>query len=188
MTMNKATLRKNETTEAAQGPVVEPKGHTMKIDEAAIRQLADLLNDTGLTEIEVADGDKMIRVNKSMMYAGGATMMTPVNVTGNGQGSFMPSDPTTPQAANTQPHAPIGATHPGAVTSPMVGTAYLAPEPGAEPFIRKGSSVKVGDTLLIIEAMKVMNQIKADKAGTITHIAVTAGQPVEFGDVLVVIE
>lgn len=162
------------------------KETTMKFDEDAVRRLADLLNETGLTEIEVADGEKKIRVNKSVSYTG--TPMMAAAVPQNGNGYAMPSDPTVPAPANTEPHAPIGATHPGAVVSPMVGTAYLAPEPGAEPFIRKGSTVKVGDTLLIIEAMKVMNQIKADKAGTITHIAVNAGQPVEFGDVLVVIE
>jgi acetyl-CoA carboxylase biotin carboxyl carrier protein len=158
----------------------------MKIDQTAIKQLAELLNETGLTEIEVADGDKMIRVNRSLTLA--PTMTAPaVQISGAPQ-PFMPSDPTVPQAANTQAPAPIGASHPGAVTSPMVGTVYMAPEPGAAPFIRKGSTVKAGDTLLIIEAMKVMNQIKAEKAGTITHIAVDSGQPVEFGDVLVVIE
>lgn len=166
-------------------PVAQkPKDTAMKFDEDAVRRLADLLNETGLTEIEVVDGDKCIRVNKSVSYTA-APMMTSVPAQ---NGHTMPSDPTIPQAANTVAPAPIGATHPGAVTSPMVGTAYLSPEPGAEPFIRKGSTVKVGDTLMIIEAMKVMNQIKADKAGTITHIAVNAGQPVEFGDVLVVIE
>lgn len=158
----------------------------MKIDSNAIRQLAELLNETGLTEIEVADGDKMIRVNRSLTLASGMAPAA-VQIAGAPQ-PFMPSDPAVPQAANTQAPTPVGASHPGAVTSPMVGTVYLAPEPNAEPFIRKGSTVKPGDTLLIIEAMKVMNQIKADKAGTITHIAVTAGQPVEFGDVLVVIE
>ncbi len=157
----------------------------MKIDSTAIRQLADLLNETGLTEIEVMDGEQMIRVNKAMMMAPGVQGTT---VQMAQSAPFMPSYPTIPQAANTQLPAPIGAAHPGAVTSPMVGTAYLAPEPGAEPFIRKGSTVKPGDTLVIIEAMKVMNQIKAEKGGTVTHIAVTGGQPVEFGDVLVVIE
>ncbi len=160
----------------------------MKIDADAIRQLAGLLDETGLTEIEVADGDRVIRVNKGMMMGGMPMVAHHGSPVVAGSPGFMPSDPAIPQVANTALPTAIGASHPGAVTSPMVGTVYLSPEPGAMPFIRKGASVKVGDTLLIIEAMKVMNQIKADKAGTITHIMVDAGQPVEFGDVLVVIE
>jgi acetyl-CoA carboxylase biotin carboxyl carrier protein len=155
----------------------------MKIDSAAIRQLAELLNDTNLNEIEVVDGDKSIRVNKGSVMMSGAPMMhgTPMPM-------MMPSDPAQPQAANKEMPPANAASHPGAVVSPMVGTVYLAPEPGATPFIRKGANVKIGDTLLIIEAMKVMNQIKAERAGTITQLLVEAGQPVEFGDVLVVIE
>ena len=154
----------------------------MKIDTKAIRQLAELLDETGLTEIEVSEGDQMIRVNK-----GGAFTAAP-------QGHHypanfnMPSDPTTPQKANTAPPATITGDHPGAVTSPMVGTAYLAPEPSAPTFVKKGDTVAAGDTLLIIEAMKVMNPIKASKGGTITQILVESGKPVEYGDVLMVIE
>ena len=100
----------------------------------------------------------------------------------------MPSDPTVPQAANTEmPAANVG-DHPGAVSSPMVGTAYNTPEPDAPAFVKKGDSVSEGDTLLIIEAMKVMNPIKAHKAGTVTQVLFENGQPVEFGDVLIVIE
>jgi acetyl-CoA carboxylase biotin carboxyl carrier protein len=153
----------------------------MKIDAAAIRQLADLLNETELNEIEVVDGDKSIRVNKGSVMMSGAPMMSTA-------GPFMPSNPALPQAANLEAPPVNAAAHPGAVTSPMVGTIYLAPEPGAAPFIRKGATVKAGDTLLIIEAMKVMNQIKAERAGTVTQLLVESGQPVEFGDVLVVIE
>ena len=156
----------------------------MKIDADAIRQLADLLNETGLTEIEVADGDKNIRVAKGGMVASA----TPTHHMIPSVAGMMPSDPAVPQIANNTAPAPIGAAHPGAITSPMVGTIYMTPEPGADPFIRKGSTVKVGDTLVIIEAMKVMNQIKAEKGGTVTHIMVENGQPVEYGDVLVVIE
>jgi len=150
----------------------------MKIDTNAIKELAEILDDTGLTEIEVAEGDKMIRINR-----GGATYAAhpaaPVH---------MPSDPTVPQpASNDMPSADVS-THPGAVVSPMVGTAYLAPEPSAADFITKGCSVKEGDTLMIIEAMKVMNPIKAPKSGTITQILIENEQPIEFGDVLVVIE
>jgi acetyl-CoA carboxylase biotin carboxyl carrier protein len=155
----------------------------MKIDAKAIRQLAELLDETGLTEIEVAEGDQMIRVNKggAVMAGGGQAYAPPANFN-------MPSDPTTPQKANTAPPATITGDHPGAVTSPMVGTAYLAPEPGAATFVKKGDSVAVGDTLLIIDAMKVMNPIKASKGGTITQILIESGKPVEYGDVLMVIE
>jgi acetyl-CoA carboxylase biotin carboxyl carrier protein len=100
----------------------------------------------------------------------------------------MSSDPTIPQPANTSTPTPVGANHPGAVTSPMVGTVYMAAEPNSPAFISKGASVKAGDTLLIIEAMKVMNPIKSPKGGTVTQILVDNGQPVEFGEVLVVIE
>lgn len=148
----------------------------MKIDAKAIKKLAELLDETGLNEIEVAEGDQMIRVNKGAGYAA-----APV--------AAMPSDPTVPQAANTaSPSTTAVADHPGAVTSPMVGTAYMASEPGAPAFVSKGDTVSEGDTVLIIEAMKVMNPIKAPKGGTITQIVVDNGQPVEFGDVLMVIE
>ncbi len=158
----------------------------MKVDQDAIRQLAKLLDETGLTEIEVAEGEKLIRVNKggpvghAPHHGSGPVIMAGRDV--------MPSDPTVPQPANTNPPAAVAANHPGAITSPMVGTVYLQPEPNALPFISKGASVKPGDTLLIIEAMKVMNPIKASKGGTVTQILIESGQPVEFGEVLVVIE
>lgn len=152
----------------------------MKIDSKAIKQLAKILDETGLNEIEVAEGEQMIRVNKGMMMSGGAVAQsTPVR---------MPSDPTVPQAANTETPDMVTGDHPGAVTSPMVGTAYSAPEPSAPAYAKKGDSVSEGDTLLIIEAMKVMNPIKAHKSGTVTQILFENGQPVEFGDVLMVIE
>jgi acetyl-CoA carboxylase biotin carboxyl carrier protein len=153
----------------------------MKIDAKAIRQLADLLTETGLTEIEVAEGDQMIRVNKGGAVIGGGHHAHAANFN-------MPSDPTVPQAANTAKPATITGDHPGAVTSPMVGTAYLSPEPSAGSFVKKGDTVNAGDTLLIIEAMKVMNPIKASKGGTVTQILVENGKPVEYGDVLMVIE
>lgn len=153
----------------------------MKIDTKAIRQLAELLDETGLTEIEVAEGEQMIRVNKGGAYTAAPQGYAPAQFN-------MPSDPTTPQAANNSAPATITGDHPGAVTSPMVGTAYLAPEPGAAAFVKKGDTVAAGATLLIIEAMKVMNPIKASKGGTVTQILVEAGKPVEYGDVLMVIE
>ena len=155
----------------------------MKIDSEAIKQLAKLLDETGLTEIEVAEGEKLIRVNKGGVVLPHAASHHAVNAQ-----SIMSSDPTIPQAANTSAPVAIGANHPGAVTSPMVGTVYMAAEPNAPAFISKGASVKAGDTLLIIEAMKVMNPIKSPKSGTVTQVLVENGQPVEFGEVLVVIE
>lgn len=150
----------------------------MKIDAKAIEELAKLLKDNELAEIEVTDGDKAIRVSK-----GGSTI-----VAAAGMPVAMPSDPTIPQAANVSAPDTTAHGHPGAVTSPMVGTAYLQPEPGAAPFVSKGAAVNAGDTILIIEAMKVMNPIKAEKGGTVTQVLVENGQSVEYGDVLVVIE
>lgn len=151
----------------------------MKINEAAIRKLAKLLEETGLGEIEVVEGEQAIRVSTGISSSSHRPVAAP---------AAMPSDPTVPQPANTQAPAAIAQEHPGAVVSPMVGTVYLAPEPGAPPFVRKGETVKAGDTLLIIEAMKVMNPIKAEKGGTVTHILVENGKPIEFGEVLMVIE
>lgn len=157
----------------------------MKIDANAIRELAELLEETGLSEIEFADGDQSVRVSR-----GGGVIVSGNMLTGGGiaANSPMPSDPTLPQRANMDAPDTTAHTHPGAVTSPMVGTAYMQSEPGAAPFVQKGSTVKPGDTLVIIEAMKVMNPIKAENAGTVTHIMIEDGQPVEFGDVLMVIE
>lgn len=150
----------------------------MKIDSKAIKELADLLDETGLNEIEVADGDKAIRVSK-----GGGTV-----VAAAAPAVSMASDPAVPQVANTSAPDTVAHSHPGAITSPMVGTAYLQGEPGAPPFVKKGDTVAAGDTVMIIEAMKVMNPIKAEKGGTVTQILVDNGQPVEFGDVLMVVE
>lgn len=150
----------------------------MKIDEQAIRKLAELLDETKLTEIEVAEGQQVIRVSRGGLVAAGGA---PVAFS-------MPSDPTIPQPANMAAPSNVAANHPGAVVSPMVGTAYMQAEPGAAAFVKKGDTVNEGDTLLIIEAMKVMNPIKASKSGTVTQILVQSGQPVEFGDVLMVIE
>ncbi|MGB4057595.1 MAG: acetyl-CoA carboxylase biotin carboxyl carrier protein [Alphaproteobacteria bacterium] len=153
----------------------------MKIDPKAIKELAKLLEQTGLTEIEVAEGDKVIRVSKgSTTVVAGAPSMAALPA--------MPSDPTLPQTANLNAPDTIAHTHPGAVASPMVGTAYLKPAPDAAQFVKKGDTVSAGDTLLIIEAMKVMNPIKAEKGGTVTHILIENGKPVEFGEVLMVIE
>lgn len=149
----------------------------MKIDSKAIKELAELLEETGLTEIEVAEGDRVIRVGK--VGAQYVTGPAPANMT---------YDPAVPQRPNLEAPQTVAKSHPGAISSPMVGTAYLAPEPNAPTFVKRGDAVKAGDTLLIIEAMKVMNPIKAEKSGTVVQILIENGQPVEFGEVMMVIE
>lgn len=148
----------------------------MKIDQAAIKKLAKLLEETELNEIEVADGNEKIRVVKGGAFVS-APMAAPVAVTP----LPMSSDPAAPGLPNMGSPA-------NAATSPMVGTCYLQPEPGAPAFASKGQSVNVGDTLCIIEAMKVMNPIKADKSGVVKDVLVGDGQPVEFGEPLMIIE
>ena len=154
----------------------------MKINESAIRKLAKLLEETNLGEIEVVEGEQVIRVSRGGTLGGHHHHGFPPHAV------TMPSDPAAPQQANTKPPSTTASEHPGAITSPMVGTVYMSAEPGAAPFIKKGDTVKAGDTLVIIEAMKVMNPIKADRGGTVTQILVENGKPVEFGDVLCVIE
>ena len=146
-------------------------------DSALIRELALLLDETSLTEIEIERAGLRLRVARNVSIA---TSM-PAN--------FQPAAPA-PAAAAPAEVADVAdaAQHPGAVHSPMVGTAYLASEPGARPFIEVGSKVSVGQTLLIIEAMKTMNQIPSTRAGTVTQILVEDGQPVEFGETLVIVE
>jgi acetyl-CoA carboxylase biotin carboxyl carrier protein len=140
-------------------------------DSALIRELALLLDETSLTEIEIERAGLRVRVARNISIA--ASM--PAN--------FQPAAPAPGTAASIDV-----AKHPGVVPSPMVGTAYWASEPGAKPFIEVGSKVSVGQTLLIIEAMKTMNQIPSTRAGTVTQILVEDGQPVEFGEPLVIIE
>ncbi len=144
-------------------------------EHAMIRDLADLLNETGLSEIEIERDGLRLRVARQMSMAA-ALPAAPVVLAG-----------ASPSAAAPKP---IGdpAQHPGTVKSPMVGTAYRSPEPGAASFIEIGSRVAQGQTLLIIEAMKTMNHIPAPKAGTVSAILVDNGQPVEFGEPLVIIE
>jgi acetyl-CoA carboxylase biotin carboxyl carrier protein len=147
----------------------------LALETALIRELAALLDETGLTEIEIGQNGQRLRVARQ-------TSVTRV-VAADG----------TPAAGRTTPITAVAtvadlAAHPGVVNSPMVGTAYWAPEPGAKPFVEVGSQVKVGDTLLIVEAMKTMNQIPAPRAGTVTRILVEDGQPVEYGEPLMIIE
>lgn len=146
-------------------------------DPEAIRALATILTETGLTEIEIAEKDSRIRVARSP---------APVAAMAAAPVAALPAAGAPAPAAAAAPAD--DAHHPGAVTSPMVGVAYLAPEPGAAPFISVGQSVTAGQTLLLIEAMKTFNQIKAPKSGTVARILVASGAPVEFGEVLLVIE
>ena len=143
------------------------------IDKELIRELAELLDETGLTEIEIEREGLRIRVGR-----GGVAAPAPAPV--------YPAPAAMPMPAAAA--AGDLAKHPGAVTSPMVGTAYRGAAPGAAPFVDLGSKVVVGETLLIIEAMKTMNQIPAPRSGTVTQILIEDGQPVEFGEPLVIIE
>ena len=140
----------------------------MHVDAALVRQLAELLDETRLTEIEVQDGDRKIRVVRKVSVSA-------------------PAPTYAPTAAAPVPEAPAP-TSVNAVKSPMVGTAFLAAEPGAKPFAAVGDIVSEGQTLLIIEAMKVMNPIAAPRAGKVTSVMVENGQPVEFDQPLLVIE
>lgn len=150
------------------------------VDQQLIRDLASILDETNLTEIEVEQDDLRIRVSRTpaavqAFAPAAAPAPAPVSVA--------------PAAANAAPAAPAAAdVSKNAVPSPMVGTAYLAPAPGAAPFVTVGQQVKEGQTLLIIEAMKTMNQIPAPRAGTVTAILCQDAQPVEYGEPLVVIE
>ena len=150
----------------------------MNVDTALVRELAEMLGDTGLTEIEVEDGERKIRVSRGggvAMAAAPAPVAAPA-----------PAAPTAAAPVPESAAAPEADTA-GAIKSPMVGTVYLASEPGAANFVKVGDSVTEGQTLLIVEAMKVMNPITADKAGTVKSILVENAQPVEFDQPLVVI-
>lgn len=152
----------------------------MKVDTALVRELAELLNETGLTEIEVEDDDRKIRVSR----AGGSV----VGAVATPQAVLPASTPATALPATNAPaaaEAPAEAAN--AIRSPMVGTAYLSAEPGAAPFVKKGDRVKAGDTLLIVEAMKVMNPITAPADGTVLDILIENAQPVEFDQPLIAI-
>jgi len=138
------------------------------IDAEAIRELSRLLNETGLTEIEIEKQGARLRVSRAA-------------VTANMAPAAAPAAPAAPAAA------PASGPHPGAVPSPMVGTVYVAAEPGKPPLITVGANVKEGDTIFIVEAMKTMNPITAPKGGTVLEICVSNGQPVEFGQTLAVI-
>jgi acetyl-CoA carboxylase biotin carboxyl carrier protein len=146
-----------------------------RIDQQMIRELADLLNETGLTEIEWSEGPLKVRVTK-----GGAPIYAAAPVAAAAAAAVA--------ASGGAPAASDDASHPGAVKSPMVGTVYTAPEPGAAAFVKVGDSVNAGQTVLIVEAMKTMNPITAPKGGRVARILIENQQPVEFGQPLIIIE
>lgn len=154
----------------------------IQFDPKAIRELANILRETDLSEIELVEKDSRLRVARVVAAAPQLLVQAPASVPA----------PVAPAAAAAVV-APVAveadaSDHPGALTSPMVGVAYLAPEPGAAPFVQIGAKVAQGQTLLLIEAMKTFNQIKAPRAGTVTRILVESGTPVEFGEALLIIE
>jgi acetyl-CoA carboxylase biotin carboxyl carrier protein len=144
------------------------------VDHDLIRELARLLDETGLSEIEYERDGQRVRVARQAQVTAAAPARPAA-----------PADPPG-SAAETAPLDP--AKHPGVITSPMVGTAYVGPEPGARPFVEVGSRVEAGDTLLIVEAMKTMNQIPSPRAGTVIQVLIEDGQPVEFGEPLMIVE
>lgn len=144
----------------------------MFVDQDIIRDLATLLNETDLSEIEVEDGDKRIKVARNIPAVATAPVQAPA-----------------PAGAAPVAETPVSdKDHPGAVASPMVGTVYLAADPDSDDFVKVGDKVSTGQTLMIVEAMKVMNQIHAPNDGTVTNILVESSQPVEFGEILMIIE
>ena len=160
-------------------PPQEPSNSKTKPSDERelIRELATLLDETNLTEIEIERAGLRVRVARNISVAAAVPAS-----------HHAASAPAPAPAIAAAPLPADVAKHPGAVPSPMVGTAYLASEPGAKPFIDIGSKVKIGETLLIIEAMKTMNQIPSTRVGTVTQILVEDGQPVEFGEPLVIVE
>jgi acetyl-CoA carboxylase biotin carboxyl carrier protein len=149
---------------------------SLSFDPAALRALAELIEKTGLTEIELAEGDRKLRLVRTP-----AAVTVPVM-------AAAPAPAAPPPAAAAPEPKTDPASHPGLVKSPMVGVAYLSAEPGAAPYVSVGTQVEAGATLLLIEAMKTFNQIKAPRAGRVTQIFVAAGAPVEYDEPLLIIE
>lgn len=158
-----------------------------QVDQDLIKTIAELLNDANLAEIEIEQDDFRVRVTRS--FASPVTHVTapaPAAPATPSPAAPAPGNVVAPQSAPTAPDDL--ASNPGTLTSPMVGTAYLAPEPGASDYVTVGAKVSEGQTVLIIEAMKTMNQIPAHRSGTVTRILIEDAQPVEYGEPLVVIE
>jgi acetyl-CoA carboxylase biotin carboxyl carrier protein len=150
----------------------------LQFDPATIRELAQILRESDLTEIELVDNDMRVKLVRQVTVA---PMAMPV-------AAHAAPAPAAAGPAPAAPAAEVDADHPGTVTSPMVGVAYLSPEPTSAPFVTIGSKVAQGQTLMLIEAMKTYNQIKAPRAGTVTRILVESGTPVEFGEPLMIVE
>jgi acetyl-CoA carboxylase biotin carboxyl carrier protein len=166
-------VTKSKDTPATNG---EKKSAMTQIDNELVRQLAGVLNETGLTEIEYEQGGLRIRVARQLTGVVSATAPVYAPAAGGGEAPAAAAKPVDP------------ASHPGTVKSPMVGVAYLLPEPGAAPFVKVGDSVNEGQTLALIEAMKTFNPVKAPRSGKVTKILVESGSPVEYGEPLLIIE
>ncbi len=161
--------------------------NSVPFDPAAVRALATILVDTGLTEIEIEGKEGRIRVVRAPAPMISATVPVAQSAPVAAPAPMPVAAPMTAAAAAASA-AEDDARHPGAVLSPMVGIAYLSPEPGATPFIVPGQAVSAGQTLLLIEAMKTFNQIKAPKSGVVARILVSPGSPVEYGEPLLILE
>ena len=161
----------------------------VQFDPEAIRTLAQILRDTDLTEIELVEKDSRIRVARAQAPVTIAAAGAPASAPPLAQAGAAAVQPPPVRAAEAAgPLDAVDPKHPGLVASPMVGVAYLAPEPGSAPFVAVGSTVAQGQTLLLIEAMKTFNQIRSPRAGTVTRILVESGMPVEYGEPLMVVE
>lgn len=155
-----------------------------EFDSKLIEEIAGIMVANGLTEVELRQGDTTLRLSKTAGVAAATTVVSAAPVA-------VPTAPSAVQAPAAAQESPAGeppAEHPGTVTSPMVGTVYLAPQPDTDPFVSVGDRIGEGDTLMIIEAMKVMNPLPSPRAGTVKAILVSDSQPVEFGDPLIIIE
>jgi acetyl-CoA carboxylase biotin carboxyl carrier protein len=149
-------------------------------DSKLIGEIAEIMSDAGLTEVELTQGDSTLRLSKqtNVVTAAAPAVMQAMAAPAAAPAAEAPAAPAAESAVE----------HPGTVSSPMVGTVYLSPSPGADHFVSAGAQVKEGDTMMIIEAMKVMNPIPAPRGGTVKAIIVSDAQPVEFGDPLIIIE
>jgi acetyl-CoA carboxylase biotin carboxyl carrier protein len=183
--------RKPTRNKKPQAIVAKPKAarKSQGVDAELVRDLAKVLDDTGLTEIEVEYGELRLRLARTISFA--SLPPTQTHVVHSAPApvpAALPAPMAPPPAAPAPAAAADMSKHPGVVPSPMVGTCYLAPEPGANVFVRVGDSVDAGQTLLVIEAMKTFNPIPAPRAGKVTSILVSDAQPVEFGEPLLIIE
>jgi acetyl-CoA carboxylase biotin carboxyl carrier protein len=155
----------------------------LSFDPEDIRELAAILDETGLSEIEIAEKDRRIRIVRSPAPMGFAMPYPEAHAQ-----AVAPSPAATPVVLSPEMRAEPDANHPGAVPSPMVGVAYLSPDPESPNFVSIGQRVEIGQTLLLIEAMKTFNQIKAPRAGTVSRVIASSGTPVEFGEVLMIVD